>query len=602
MIGWSGGGFLRPLELDDRLDAAARRRIVVRTLRALKPYRAGVVVALLVMTASTACLLAGPWLVGYAIDHGLRRHRRGSVIDRTAAAYLAIALTALLLGRLQVWLVAKVGEGFLRDLRVRVFDHLQSLSLDFFTGEQTGRLVARMTSDIEALTELVQTGVVLFVTNGLVLVSTVVVLMLRSPRLAAVCLVALPAVIGASVRFRRLSNRAYLHLRDRIAQTLSTLQEDLSGVRVIQAFGREESEKRRFLDHNRAQFAANMQTARIASYYFPVIEFAGAATTAVVVGIGGLLVHDRAVTVGTVAAFVLYLVNLFEPVQQLSQQFNTVQSAGAALHKLYGLLDVAPTVTERTAAIDLPASGELRLERVAFSYDGPGGDPVLEDIDLSIGVGERLALVGPTGAGKSTLAKLIARLYDPTSGRVLLGGVDLRHASFSSLRHRVVLVPQEGFLFGGTIRDNVRVGRFDATDDEVDEALRAIGAYGHFARLPDGLETEVRERGSRLSAGERQLVSLARAALANPALLVLDEATSNLDPGTEAEVEAAVQALMEGRTVVVIAHRLSTAERADRVAVVDEGRLVEVGTHDTLVASGGRYAGLFASWAGAGAH
>jgi ATP-binding cassette subfamily B protein len=592
-----GGGPPITVEDDERLDAAAARRVLRRTAAMLRPYRKMVALATAVMVGATGALLAGPALVRYGIDHGLRRDD-GGALNLAAATYVGVAFAAVVLGRLQVWLVARVGESFLRDLRVRVFDHLQSLSLDFFSGEQTGRLVSRMTSDIDALTELVQFGLVMFVTNALLLIGSVVVVIGMSPRLAAVCLVSVPIVLAASVRFRRRSNRAYLIVRDRIGQTLSTLQEDLTGVREIQAFAREEIEEKRFSRHNRAQLQANLDAARIASFYFPVVELAGVATTAVVVGVGGWMVHDDLVTVGTVAAFVLYLGNLFEPIQQLSQLFNTLQSAGAALAKLYGLLDTQPSVRERPGAIDLPERGAITLERVDFSYDERV--PVLTGIDLTIAPGERLALVGPTGAGKSTLAKLVARLHDPTAGRIAIGDVDLRDATLDSLRRRVTVVPQEGFLFGGTIRDNVRVGRVAASDDEVDQALRAIGAYDRFAALPDGLETEVRERGSRLSAGERQLVSLARAALANPEVLVLDEATSNLDPGTEAIVEAAMGVLMEGRTVVVIAHRLSTAERADRVAVVDDGRLVEVGRHADLVRAEGRYAALFASWAGQG--
>jgi ATP-binding cassette subfamily B protein len=326
----------------------------------------------------------------------------------------------------------------------------------------------------------------------------------------------------------------------------------------------------------------------------PVIELAGWGTTALALGVGGWWVHDGVLTVGTVAFFVLALSNLFEPVQMLSQLFNMVQSAGAGLQKLYELLDTEVDVPERPGAIDLAGAGHIEVDGVSFAYgDGPR---VLRDVTLRIPIGTRLALVGPTGAGKSTLAKLVARLYDPTSGSVRLGGVDLRDATQASLRGRIVVIPQEGFLFNGTIRDNVRLAREDATDGQVDDALRAVGAYDRFAALPEGLDTEVRERGSRLSAGEKQLVSLARAALADPAVLVLDEATSSLDPGTEVLVESAVDRLLEGRTVVVIAHRLSTSERADVVGVIDGGELVELGTHANLVAAGGRYASLYATW------
>lgn len=306
------------------------------------------------------------------------------------------------------------------------------------------------------------------------------------------------------------------------------------------------------------------------------------------------MVLNGSLTVGTLAFFVLTLSNLFEPIQQLSQLFNTMQSSGAALHKLFGLLDTEPDLEEPEHPVDLPRSGELVVDDVGFSYDG--SVPVLVDVDLRLAPGERLALVGPTGAGKSTLAKLMARQYDPTAGSVSFGGVDLRDASSAELRRRITVVPQEGYLFAGTIRDNVRIGRPEATDAEVDAALESLGLLGRFRSLSEGLDTQVRERGSRLSAGERQLVSLARAALADPAVLVLDEATSSLDPGTEVLVEDALEKLVEGRTVVVIAHRLSTAERADRVGVVADGRLAELGTHEELVALGGRYAALYENW------
>jgi ATP-binding cassette subfamily B protein len=314
----------------------------------------------------------------------------------------------------------------------------------------------------------------------------------------------------------------------------------------------------------------------------------------VIIGIGGWFSDEEIVTVGTVFAFVLYLNNLFEPVQQLSQLYNTVQSAGAALQKLFELLDTSPSIAERAGAIDLPDEGALEVDDVSFAYTGD--DVVLRGVSLTVRRGERVALVGPTGAGKSTLAKLIARFYDALAGSVRFGGVDLRDATLRSLRERIVVVPQEGFLFAGTVRDNIRIGRADATDPEIKAAVDALGLGDRFDALPDGLDTEVRERGSRLSAGERQLVSLVRAALADPAVLVLDEATSNLDPGTERAVERALERLTEGRTTVVVAHRLSTAARADRVAVIDHGQLVELGTHKQLLARDGRYAQLFAAW------
>jgi ATP-binding cassette, subfamily B, bacterial len=401
--------------------------------------------------------------------------------------------------------------------------------------------------------------------------------------------------VMASIRFQRLSNVAYLEVRDGIGNTLSQLQEGIAGVRVVQAFGREDVEAARFEQGSRRLFDAHMRSVKISAWYLPVIELAGLLTTAIAIGVGGWWVQTDALTVGTVTFFVLTLSNLFEPIQQLSQLFNILQSAGASLNKLFGLLDTPVDVPEREGAIDLPERGEIEVDGVGFAY--AAGAPVLSAVDLRIPVGARIALVGPTGAGKSTLAKLIARLYDPTEGVVRYAGIDLRDATLRSLRERVVVVPQEGFLFNGTILENVRLARAGATDAEVLEALDAIGVRQRFAQLPDGLHTEVRERGSRLSAGERQLVSLARAALVDPAVLVLDEATSNLDPGTEFIVERALDALMKGRTTIVVAHRLSTIQRADRIAVIEGGRLVELGNHAELVAQRGRYAALAAAWA-----
>jgi ATP-binding cassette subfamily B protein len=561
----------------------------------LRPYRKQVVLASMTVAIWTATVLAGPFFVRYGIDHGIKAHDP-SALDRAVVGYVAVAIAAYVVYRLQILLISRVGESFLRDLRIRVFDHLQRLSMPFYDREKAGIIVSRMTSDIDSMAELVQMGLLMFISNGLLLVVSFVVLAAVSWQLLLLCSIALPPVVVASVRFQRRSNIAYLDVRDGIGQTLSSLQEGLAGVRVVQAFGREDIEASRFRRRSRHLYDAHMRSVKISAWYLPVIELAGLATTAAAVGIGGLWVHEGKLTIGTVTFFVLTLSNLFEPVQQLSQLFNILQSAGASLNKLFQLLDTPVDVAEREGAVELPASGAIEVSGVAFAYGS--GKPVLEDVDLTIAVGARIALVGPTGAGKSTLAKLVARLYDPTEGMVSFAGIDLRDATLTSLRDRIVVVPQEGFLFNGTIRENVRLARSAATDLEVEQALDAIGILDRFAELPEGLDTEVRERGSRLSAGEKQLVSLARAALADPAVLVLDEATSSLDPGTEVIVEQAMGRLMEGRTVIVIAHRLSTAERADVVGVVAHGRLVELGSHDELLAREGHYAALFSTWAG----
>ena len=601
------GGFVDtgPVDEDSKLDRDAAKRVMRRLVRMLRPYRRQIFLATVVLVLQTACLLAGPALVKYGVDNGLTAND-SSALNKAAVFYLVVAILGLGFGRSVIWLVSRTGERFLRELRERVFRHLIGLSMGFFETEKTGRLVSRMTSDIDALQELISQGLVMFVQNILIFIGAVIVIFFMSWELSLAILVIVPPVLIASRWFRRESNRAYLEVREAIGHNLATLQEGLEGVRVVQAFGREGGWIGRFRTTNETQYEANLETVRISARYFPFVEFTGVLGIAVIVGVGGIFVEQDIVTVGTVLAFVLYINNLFEPIQQLSQLFNTVQSAGAALNKLFALLDTRQNVGEKPGAVDLPESGALKVDAVSFAYGGgpadsegvvhPEGPMVLRDVSVTVHPGERMALVGPTGAGKSTLAKLMVRFYDPREGQISFGGVDLRDATIASLRHRIVVVPQEGFLFAGTIRENVRVGNPEATDEQVEAAVEALGLTDLFGALPEGLDTEVRERGSRLSAGEKQLVSLARAALADPALLVLDEATSNLDPGTERRVERALDRLTEGRTVVVVAHRLSTAARCDRIAVVDDGRLLEIGTHDELLERRGRYSRLFAAW------
>lgn len=566
-----------------------------RTARLLRPYRGGVAVGMALVLAYTATLLAGPLIVRYAIDNGLTPGDPDA-LRRAVVAYAVVAVVGYGAYRAQILVVARVGEGFLRDLRVRLFDHLQSLSLGFYEREKAGTLVSRMTSDVDAVRELVEGTLFSFIRAVLLVVLSFGVLLWMSPLLTLFCAGVVPPLILASVWFRRSSGGAWIAVRDRVADTLSAVQEGVSGVRVTQAFGRERAAVDRLRKRNDELLRAYQRAIGVNVRYFPIVEAAGVVATAVILVAGGVMVVEGAITLGTVAAFVLYLRNLFDPVEELSFIYSDIQQAGAALTKIFGLLDEEPDIKEKPNAAELPESGPLHAENVGFAYDS--GKPVLHNVGFAVRAGERVALVGATGAGKSTLVKVLARFYDPSEGRVTFGGVDLRDARRDSLRERIVVVPQEGYLFDATVRENVRFGRPSATDAEVEAALESLGVHERFARLPDGLDTPVESRGSRFSAGERQLVSLGRAALADPAVLILDEATSSLDPGSEALVGRALERLMTGRSVIVIAHRLTTAARADRVAVMEEGRLVEVGAHDELLRRGGCYAALWASWSG----
>ena len=587
---WSSGG----VSDEDRLSRAQAKTIVGRVFKMAAPFRKTMWMAFACVCVTTVCALAGPVLVKHGIDAGIRANDVGE-LNLSVAIYLLVAFLAYVFGRMQFLYLNRTGESFLRVLRLAVFRQMQRQSMAFYDRNKAGVLVARMTADIESMAELVQWGLLQFIAAGMLLVFAFFVLLTLSWQLTIVALLVMPLLIAASIKFQRDSNKAYLTVRERVGANLSALQEGITTVRVIQAYAQEEETIEKFTKSNRELFQSHERSVRISTWYFALIEFGGVFASALMIGIGGWLVHRGDVTLGTVVAFTLLLSSLFDPVQQLSQLYNTVQSAGAALNKLFQILDAKPEVDEHPAAVALPEAGELRVDGVTFNYAG-ATNPALNNVSITIGVGEKLALVGPTGAGKSTLAKLMARLYDPQSGVVSYGGVNLTMATMDSLRKRIVVVPQEGFLFNGTIRDNLRIARSDATDEQIDAAVAAIGATEHFATLPDGLDTEVRERGSRLSAGERQLVALARAALVDPRVLVLDEATSNLDPGTEAEVEQALERLMAGRTVIVVAHRLSTVQRADHIAVIDAAGIAEYGTHEQLVALNGRYNALATAW------
>ena len=583
---------------EERLDRTETARVLRRAAAMAGPQRRPAAAAMVFVVMSTLATLAGPLLVRSGIDDGVLERDRGPLLV-AVAAYCVVLVIAFVGARQQYIFINRAGEGFLRHLRVTLFGHLQRQSIGFYDRNKAGVLVARMTADIESMAELVQWGLLQFVSATILLVLSFGVLAVIAWQLTLVALVVFPVIIIASVRFQRASNTAYLEVRERVGQNLSSLQEGITGVRVIQAYGRVPEQRRRFRAANRALFDSHMNSVRVSTWYFGLVEFCGVFATALVIAVGGWLVVGDVLTVGTVIAVVLLLSNMFEPVQQLSQLYNTVQSSAAALNKIFQILDTTPEVDEHADAVELPAAGVLQMSEVDFTYPG-AARPAVGAISIAVEPGQRLALVGPTGAGKSTVAKLMARLYDPDRGAVVFGDVDLRDATTASLRRRIVVVPQEGFLFGGTLADNIRMARPGASDAEIVAALESLGIAGLIDALPDGLATEVRERGSRLSAGERQLVSLARAALVDPAVLVLDEATSSLDPGTESVVEHALDALMAGRTVIVVAHRLSTVRRADQIAVIDlvdgVGRVVELGDHRSLVALGGRYAALAAAW------
>ncbi|MHB8642909.1 MAG: ABC transporter ATP-binding protein [Gaiellaceae bacterium] len=557
----------------------------------LRPYRKLILLAGLGIVGSTAVTVAAPLLLRYAINDGVLKHDFGPV-NRAALAYLGFALVRPLIERLVVLSSARAGERFLGDLRVAAYDHLQRLSMPFFESERAGVLVSRLTADVQSLTTFVRQVLVEIVGNLLTLIVTLSILLYLSPLLTLVVFASTPILIASSASYRKRSRPAVLALRDRVADVLTALQEGLTGMRVIQSFAREREQEASYRVRSWSLVRAWRAASLVNMRFFPAIALAQAVSTSAVLAAGGWMYWHGRVSLGTLAAFVVYLGSLFEPVARLGDWYSELQSGRAALMKIVGLLDTPVTVVPGTR--DLPERGELVVESATFSYDG--GRPAVDDVSLSVRQGEHLALVGATGAGKSTLAKLLTRQYDPGEGRVTFGGVDLREATAWSLRDRIVFLPQEGHLFAGSIADNVRLARPDAGDADVEEALRRIGALERFARLPGGIHTDVQTRGLRLSSGERQLIALARAALVEPAVVVLDEATSSLDPGTERDVERAIAAVSQGRTVITIAHRLSTAERADRVALLEGARLIELATHDELVAQGARYAALWASW------
>ncbi len=554
---------------------------------------AAATVAILV---ETVLLQAGPLLLQIGIDHGITARDLPVLLAATAAFVAAVLLTGVATA-VRMRKSGLLAASATRDLRIRVFAHLQRMSLDYFTREKAGVTMTRMTSDVEALQSLLQDGFAQFLIQGLTMVLVTGVLFHYNPALAAITLLlVVPPLATASLWFRHAADRGYNRQRDTIAAMFADLSESLNGVRVVTAHNRQD---RNVVAHREVVGAyrdANDWTGRISAVYGPGTSVIGLLAMAVLLLIGGRMVLRGTLTIGELTAFLLYLNAFFQPVQQLVQLYTQYQQGKAAIGKIRGLLGTVPSVTQSPSAVALPpVRGEIVFDAVTFEY--LPDRPVLTDVSLRIAPGETVACVGPTGAGKSTLAKLVTRFYDPVSGSIRIDGHDLREVTLESLRRQIGVVPQEPFLFAGTLRDNLAFGRPAASDSEVWAAIDAVGLRDLVERSPDGLDTPLHERGQSVSSGERQLLALARAFLAEPRVVVLDEATSSLDLRSELRVEAALDRLLDGRTAILVAHRLSTAMRADRIIVVDDHRIVESGTHADLVAAGGQYAAMYATWA-----
>ena len=583
-------------DVDDWSWNTTRRRLGV-LWRLTKPYRFRTFLSVFSLLAATATALAPPLLAKYALDDAIN-HTTGTKLVVVVVLFVVLALANWGMTYVETYMTGWVGERILADLRKQLFGHLQQLSLGFYERNRAGVLISRMTNDVEAIDQLVTDGVTTLAQSTLLLSGTAFLLIVLDPRLALATLIVIPFMVIASALFRSRSARAYSSVRERLGLVTATLAEDIAGMRMVQAFVREQRATENFRSVARDYRDSNMQTVVLNGLYFPFVSLLATLALAVVLGYGGHLYLNDAIALTTLFAFMLYVNNFFDPIQQLSQLYNTFLSAAAALDKIIGVLDEEPDVVDHAGAQPLAhIEGHVRFEDVHFAY-GRGAE-VLHGIDLDVPAGTTVALVGHTGAGKSTIAKLLARFYETTSGRITIDGVDLNGVSQESLRRQLGIVPQEGFLFAGTVAENIAFGKPDAKPEDIVRAAQIVGAHEFILRLEDGYETQLGERGSRLSLGQRQLVAFARALLADPRILILDEATSSVDIGTERTIEHALRTLLAERTSFVIAHRLSTIRDADLIVVLEHGQVIEQGSHDELIARQGLYTSLYGDWVAA---
>ena len=567
--------------------------VVRNIIEFIKPYKWQFLLALFLMVASSSAAVLGPYFVKFALDEGLAA-KSMSALRQAVLLYLLTAMIQWVTIYFRVNLMARAGQSIIYDLRARLFEHLQNLSLNFFSHYSVGRVITRIINDVGVLREFITWAIIAVVRDFVTLIGITIAMFSMNARLSLLTLLVIPLMVLATIAFRKKARESYREVRTAISWVNSVLAENINGIRVVQAFSRQETNfdffKNEVNDHN---LRTNIFASRVAAVFFPVIDFLGILAMAIVIWFGGTAAQIEQITPGILVAFVLYIDRFFNPIRDLSRRYDSFQSTMAGGERILSLLEAPMEVPDAEDAIEmLPIQGRVIFENVNYHYPDDKR-PVLENIQLEVKPGETLALVGRTGAGKSTLVKLLSRFYDPTHGRILIDGHDLRHVSQASLRRQMGVVLQDPFLFSGTVMENIRFGRLLASEQEVMDAARAVGAHEFIMRLREGYDTPVEEGGLLLSVGQRQLVSFARALLANPRILILDEATSSVDTQTEQVIQKALARLLEGRTAFIIAHRLSTVINADRIIVLQKGQIVEQGTHSQLLSRGGLYQKLY---------